>query len=293
MQRRTNIQGSSSIILLSILTILVQFIAYYFFDLYLIIWGVSCLISMVCCHILLEQTTTYEACFLYSLLALFVSLVIIVITYWGNTQSFMPYTGAMSGIAIINWLIPFLYCFFRNMFDYSTKIENFNYFYLNISIIFCLFYSAVILYGAFISDSFLWAYPVATDSYNFIPFGVISTVIEDYLYNSIPLSKIIIYLVSRIVIFLPYGFYIALLFRKQTRFPKFLALFLFPFLIEVLQFIFVPSHCDIDDLIYALIGGILGSLSFHLTSLVFHALSGKTFLSGDNEYRFHNSSLHF
>lgn len=293
MQRRTNIQVSSLIMLLGILTVLVQFATYYFFEAYLIIWGISCLMSVVCCHILLEQTTSYEACFNYSIFTLFVSLIITIISYFGNVRVFMPYTTAMLGIVLLNWLIPMLHCYLRNMLDYGTKVDNFNAFYRNISITFAIFYFAILLYGSFAKDAFPWAYKEASETYNFMPFSIIATLIEDYLYDYIPLSDIITYLVTRIVAFIPYGFYIALLLRRQPRLSRFFAMLQLPLFLEILQYFFLPQFCDIDDLIYGLIGGLLGSLLFILSAAIFRAVSGKEFLSRENDYRFSGSSLYY
>lgn len=272
---------------------MVQFTTYYFFEAFYVVWGVSALISVVCCHILLEQSATYEACFNFSLLTLFISLIIILLTCFGSAEAFLPYTGVMFGIAVINWLIPMLHCFLRYMLDYGTRIEGFNEFYRNISIIFLLFYFGILIYGAFVENAFPWAYPVKTDTYNFLPFSILATQIEDYLYSSMTLKEIVTYLLSRTITFVPYGFYIALLLRRQTRLARFFALLQLPILIEVLQYIFVPSRCDIDDLIYAIIGGLIGSLSFFLMNVIFHAFSGKDFLAKDTDYRFTNSPLHF
>lgn len=293
MQKRTSIQISSMVIMLSMLTILVQFAAYYFFAAFYIIWGISCLIAIICCHILLEQSVSYEACFNYSLLNIFISLVIILLTYYGKDEAFLPYTGTMLGIAAINWLIPMFHCLLRYMFDYGTRIDDFNDFYRNISVVFLLFYFAVILYGNSVKNAFPWAYPDINTSYNFAPFGVIATMIEDYLYDNASLHEIITYLLSRTLIFLPYGFYSTLLLRRQSRLPRFFALLMLPFIIEVLQYIFLPERCDIDDLIYALVGGLIGSLSFYLLNVIFRAFSGRNFLAKETDYRFSNSSLHF
>jgi hypothetical protein len=179
------------------------------------------------------------------------------------------------------------------MFDYGTRIEDFIDFYRNMSIEFLLFYFTAIIYGAFVKDAFPWAYPVIVDSPNFAPFQVLATQIEDYLYDYVSLSEIINYLLSRVLAFVPYGFYITLLLRRQTRLPKLFALLLLPFVIEAVQYIFLPGSCDIDDLLYAIIGGILGSVLFYLINIIFHAFSGREFLARENDYRYSGSSLHF
>lgn len=293
MQRRMNIQSTSLIILLSVLTILLQFTIYYFFEAAFIIWGVSCLITIICCHLLLEMTNTYEVCFQYATLTIFVSLVINVICYYGKVQSFLPYSGTMLGIFIINWLIPVLHCSLRSVVDYGTKIDDFYDFYRNISILFFTFYIVIVLIATFSKNTFPWAYPINYDTFNLLPFGIISTLIEDYLYGNVTLSEIITYLFSHILAFIPYGYYITLALRRQTRLPRFFALLLFPFVIEVLQFYFNPAYCDIDDLIYALIGGLVGSFIFFLTNTISLAISGREFLMKDNDYRFANGKLHF
>ncbi len=293
MQRRSNIQVSSLIIIFSILTILIQFATYHFLEASFIIWGISGLISIACCHILLEQTVSYEACFNYSFLTLFVSLSIIATSYFGNVQTFLPYTSTMLGIAVINWLIPMIHCFLRSMFEYGTRIDDFNEFYRNQSIVFFLFYMVILIYGFFAKGAFPWAYRAVTESSNFTPFEVITNQIEDYIYGLIPLSDVITYLLSRILAYVPYGFYLSLALRKQTRLPRFIALLSLPFIIEVLQYFIISERCDVDDIIYAFLGGVIGTILFFLTNVIFRAISGKYFLMKDNNHRFSSNSLHF
>lgn len=295
MQRRTNIQISSLIVFLSILTIIIQFAAYYFFASFYAIIGVSSLILIIGCHILLERSLTYEACFNYTILNVFISMIITLFIYFGKDSSYTlaPYTNTLIGIVIINWFIPTLHCFLRQMFEYGTRIEHFITFYRNNSIIFLLFYIGVILYGSFFTNAFSWAYQANTEAVNLTPFWVLSTLIEDYLYDLIPLSDIVIYLSSRILLFIPYGFYCTLATRRRSRLLKYTTFLMFPIILEVLQYFIYPLRCDIDDVIYAFIGGILGSLLFYLTNLIFRSVSGKDFLGKDSAYQFSNSSLHF
>lgn len=293
MQRHSNIHISSLIVSFSILTIIVQFAAYYFLASSYMIWGISALISIICCHILLEQSITYETCFIYIVLTLFVSLTITVLIYFGMDHSTIPYNTILIGIVTINWLVPTLLCLLRNMFDYGARIENYAPFFRNNSIVFLLFYFVFIVYSAFAKGAFPWAYPVPLETANFIPFWVIPTQIEDYMNGLIPLSDIVIYLSSRILIYAPYGFFCALITRGHARTLRFLSLLMFPLLLEVLQFLFIKTRCDIDDLMYAFMGGILGSLGFYLINKIFHAVSGKEFLEKKPDYRFSNSTLHW
>jgi glycopeptide antibiotics resistance protein len=207
--------------------------------------------------------------------------------------TYIPYTSTLIGIAVINWFIPTLHCLFRNLFDYGIKIDDFLSYFRNNSILFLTFYIGFMMYGSFLTNAFPWAYTSNPEAVNFTPFLVISTQIEDFLYERIPLSDIIVYLSSRIFIFIPYGFYCTLFLRRQSRLLRFFLLLLLPVTLEILQYFLYPTRFDIDDVIYALIGGIFGSLIFYLMNVIFLAVSGKEFLAKDTIYRFSNSSLHF
>ncbi len=293
MQRRTNVQVSSLIILLSIITICIQFVIYYFFAAAVVIWGIAALITLISCHILLEQTSTYEVCFNYSSLILFISAVILLLSFLNEDQAYLPFTGSMLGIAAINWLIPCLYCFIRNMLDYGTHIEDYDLFYRNHSVLFFVIYLGILCYGLFGVDAFPFAYQGTLNSPNIIPFETITIQIEDYLYSIIPLSDIVIYLLVRILVFLPYGFQMTLVLRRQPRLIRALGLFVLPVILELTQLFLIPKRFDIDDIIYAILGGILGSLLYYLCNMVFRAFTGKNFLSKETDYPFSNSGLHF
>lgn len=290
MHRRSHMELSLMIVFLSIISILIQYLAYYFLDPTYIILGISGLVVLICIHILLEKSLTYESCFVYTTLTLFISILIALLTYLGNL---LPITNTLYGIVIVNWLMPTLYCIMRSMFDNSSRHENFKSFYRNVSIIFILFYMGVLLYGNFNEKAFPWAYNMVSGQINFTPFWSIATQIEDYINQMIPLSDILTYLSIRILTYIPYGYYAVLILRKSSKLIRLLFLLLLPIVIEILQYFIIPSRFDIDDVIYAFIGGIIGASIFHLTNLVYRAISGKNFLSSDSDYRYSNSSLHF
>lgn len=291
MQRRTNLQISSIIILMGIFTICIEFGAYHFLKPSYLVWGISCIASIICCHVLLSQSGSYEACYCYSLLTIFMSLSMTALSYLGEARGFLPYSWIMPGLVIINWLIPLLHCLIRYIVDYGTRIEDFIVFYRNISIIFIIFYLSIILYSSFAPGAFEWAYPIKRTQYNLLPFEIIATLIEDKLYGKIPLSDITAYLLPRIAIFMPYGFYIRLILFKKTRLIRIISFLLFPLLLELLQYFIIPSRCDIDDIIYGVIGSLLGSLFFALFNFIVRAISGKDFLIKND--RFYHGSLRF
>lgn len=293
MRRRSNMEISSMIVFLSIISILIQFGAYYFFASTYIILGISGAVVILCTHILLEQSLTYEACTVYTILTLFISIIITFLTYLGTDTSLIPFTNTLYGIIAVNWLVPTAHCFIRNMFDYGIRIKKFQSFYRNISIIFILFYIGILIYGSFGEDAFPLIYHMKSGGLNFTPFWSIATYIEDYLNHMIPLSDILTYLLSRILTYIPYGFYGILILRNNSKFIRFIFLLLLPSAIELFQYFIIPARCDIDDVIYSFIGGVIGALLFHMTNAIYRGVSGRDFLSKDSDFRYSNSSLYF
>jgi len=292
MRRRSNMEISSLIVFLSIISIIVQFVAYYFLASKYLILGISAVALIICTHILSEMSLNFESCFIYTILVLFISLIITLLTYLG-ADTLLPYTNTLIGIVALNWLVPTIYCIFRNMFDFGGRIENFLTFYRKVSIIFILFYIGILIYGSFAADAFPWVYRMKTDSYNFTPFWSIATQIEDYINHMIPLSDIITYLLSRILTYIPYGFYVILLLRNKSKLIRFISLLLLPSAIELFQYFIIPARCDIDDIVYAFIGGVIGALWFHLTNVIYRTISGRDFLAKDSDFRINTHTLYF
>lgn len=293
MRRRSHMEISSMIVILSIFSIVIQFIAYYFLASTYLILAISCLIIILCTHILLEQTLTFEACFIYTILILFISLIITLLTYFGTEANIIPFTNTLYIIIALNWSVPTTYCLIQSMFDHNLRIKKFHSFYRNVSIVFILFYIVILIYGAFTKDAFPWAYRMKTNGHNFIPFWNIATQIENYINKMIPLSDIVMYLLSRILIYIPYGFYGSLMLRNTSKLIRFIFLLFLPSLINLIQYFIIPSRCDIDDIIYGYIGGVIGVLLFYAINTVYRGVSGRDFLSKNTESRYFSNSIHF
>lgn len=293
MQRKDNIQISSLLVICSILTILLQIASYCIFGNYFIVLIISALLCIVSCHMLLEKAASFQVCFDYSILTLFITLLITILTYNHTDYPFLPGTSLTIGIAMINWFIPIMHCFIRYMLNYSSHLEDYPSFYRNSSIFFIVAYLLVLSYGAFVKDAFPLADQMIPGTYNFIPFWSLSSLINEYLYKDFTLNTIFIYLCSRIIIFIPYGFYCKLLLRGKSKLMGLAVLFVLPLLIELFQGIYIPSRCDIDDIIFGVIGGLFGIVSYYLINFIFNLFSGKDFLAKESGYHFSNSTLHF
>ena len=92
-------------------------------------------------------------------------------------------------------------------------------------------------------------------SFNIIPFNTIKLYIYGYINGYVSLKVFLINIFGNLVVLMPYGMFIPLIFKKKNKYYKFLILMIILVIgIEVLQFITLSGSCDIDDLILNVIG---------------------------------------
>ncbi len=75
--------------------------------------------------------------------------------------------------------------------------------------------------------------------------------------------------IMNVVIFVPFGMYVGVLFRQWTLGKKYFFFFIISFLFEALQFIFKVGAFDITDIIANTLGGAIGILIFYAISKLF------------------------
>lgn len=290
---RSSISNATLIILFSMLTILIQFGVYYFTGAVILTSIIAVLVCLLCCHILLEQTLSYDTCFSYSLLNIFISTLMISLSYFSETGFLLPFKPELALFVIVNWSVPLLYCIIRSLTDHSSKYSDFKIFYRNINIVFVLFYLFLMVILLFLNNmEFVQTYARDT-RINFTPFITIATAIEDYFNEYLKFGVILKYLLQGTLIFLPYGFYITLLLRYRGRIIRLVSFLILPVLVELLQLIFVMGKVDIDDIILGLLGGFMGAFLYHIINRIYLAFTEEDFLYERRSYSFGNHSLYF
>ncbi len=102
---------------------------------------------------------------------------------------------------------------------------------------------------------------------NPIPFQTIRVCIENFEWD-----KFLINIVGNIVMFLPWGFGLALLWKKNQSLKRSMFFsFLLPAFIESFQ-LFINRHVDVDDLILNFLGGVTGAVLYFAMRKKFPAL---------------------
>ena len=93
------------------------------------------------------------------------------------------------------------------------------------------------------------------NSFNIIPFDTIKLFMNGYKNGVVTQKDFLINVYGNLFVFMPYGIFIPLIFKKINKYYKFLIFItVFVIIIELLQFLTLSGSCDIDDLILNVIG---------------------------------------
>ena len=92
-------------------------------------------------------------------------------------------------------------------------------------------------------------------SFNIVPFSTIRLFINGYLNDLVTFRDFSINIFGNLFALMPYGMFIPLIFKRINKYHKFLILMIILVIgIELLQFITLSGSCDIDDLIFNVMG---------------------------------------
>ncbi|MCX7748313.1 MAG: VanZ family protein [Clostridia bacterium] len=115
-------------------------------------------------------------------------------------------------------------------------------------------YLVILLYQLFLGRYRTYG---AERRYNIRPFNTISRFIEHY--DQVTFHSWVINLIGNVVVFMPFGFFLPILFRKINGLGKaFLISMLFSLCAEMIQFIFNVGWFDVDDILLNTAGAVLG-----------------------------------
>ena len=124
-----------------------------------------------------------------------------------------------------------------------------------------LLYLGALAYFMFFADN--WGRKQISEfySYNFIPFREIGRYLR--FWKQIGLPHVVLNLAGNIIGFMPFGFFVPLLFRFHRDIPFILGIsFFFSAAIEFLQLISRVGSCDVDDVLLNTLGGLCGYALF-------------------------------
>lgn len=103
------------------------------------------------------------------------------------------------------------------------------------------------------------------NSFNIIPFKTIINFIINYINSNISLSVFMYNILGNIIAFMPFAFFLPLIFKNQEKIKNFIITMIgIVIFIELLQFITLSGSCDIDDVILNVFGSYMLFKIFHI-----------------------------
>lgn len=148
-KRSVNI--SSLVILLSLLSFLFEMCLYYFIPQHLITVAVAAIISLGLAHFFLESSLNYDYCFLHASFMTITSTAFTIIVYLMQPNVWIAYDYSLIALIIVNWFIPFGYCFIRDFCDRGPRFAEYLFFFYGMSILFLIIYAIALVKLLFVT----------------------------------------------------------------------------------------------------------------------------------------------
>lgn len=156
---------------------------------------------------------------------------------------------------MLSWFGAIIPCFIIKFADKNNKYINFRTFFKLISIIFACIYLFTLSYALFFKDGVHGLRGI-----NIIPFKTI----VPYLTGNALANRgtMVVNLLANVLLFVPLGFYLAIINIKNNVFYKIGIFLAVPLTIEIVQFILKRGISDIDDIILNFLGSLLGMVLY-------------------------------
>ncbi len=260
------------IILISLLVTAIQFFIYYCLGggwLGLMLAGLCVLLGGIAVHAL---TGELEEVFSYLLLPCICAggAGLLIPQLSGDI---LPEAGTVFTGCFLAWLIPVVYACLFTWAEGSSALPQFSAFYLKSAVFFYVVYFGVLIYW-FVAYSRI---PESEVTAQFIPFATFAAYVDGVISETVPLERLLQFVAERIGMFLPYGFFIAMIGRKIHSLLRLGLVLVLPVIVELLQYILKFNTFDMDDIIFCFLGGLFGMLLFVIFNALFQKTTGKNF----------------
>ena len=128
-----------------------------------------------------------------------------------------------------------------------------------ISWVFFIMYLVMMVYFLFFSEQ-MGRIPGTQYRYNLVPLAEIKRYLNYR--DKIGSFHVMLNLLGNVFCFIPFGFVIPILTRKQNALRMFLLSMAASVLVELLQLVSMLGSCDVDDIILNTLGGLIGYMMF-------------------------------
>lgn len=270
----TQIESSKTmwIVLISLGVSVLQFIIYHFTDgsgLGLVLTGLCILLGGVAVHLI---TGEQEELFSYLLIPC-VCMGGVGVLIPQLKGEILPQSSTAFIGCVMAWLIPVVYACIFTWAEGSTALPQFSGFYKKAAVFFYLVYFGLLVFW-FVEYSRV---PEEEVTVQLIPFATFAAFIDGMISDTVSPERLLGFLAERVLLFLPYGFFVAMVGRKLHSLLRLGLVLVLPVLVELLQFLLKFSSCDADDAVFSFLGGLIGMLAFVIFNALFQKSTGKNF----------------
>lgn len=286
MYQRQSIKINTLLVLSCILYLGFEFGIYYLTDSALYVFGIAVLGGLILTHTFLEAALTYDVCFLLVLFSAVPASILSLLIYFNQTGNLLIYHDFLPYLVLAHWLVPVFYCTFRCLTDRGPRFVRYNSFFVKASILFFLYYLPALVIRSFIIP-LEFPYTFSGREVSLMPFMETATHIEDFIYTGVGINALLSYIVHILFLFLPVGFYGALLLKQLSMLPKALLCLVIPACIEGVIWL-TKGTFVIDACIFRFFGILLGIIAYKTINQLFRFYTREDFLYERNRYSFFN-----
>lgn len=269
-------------VMMAILTFALEYLLFSLVDNTMLLILLVIITLLITNHILLEVTLRYKACFMQTIILLILSSGLSFYLMINGNIGSLHYSWLYWLTTALSWLVPFIYCFFRQYMDRGPRFPDYNKFFVGMSITFFIPFTAIFIYLNYINpDYFIIHQP---KGYSYIPFYTTSAFIENIISDNITISTLSTYIAQYILLFLPLGYYIRLLTRDFSLIIRIICFIILCGGTEAIKIPLLHSFI-MDNILYSLIGTLIGVALFAFVDY-------KHYQKKDQEY-LHKTSFNF
>ena len=188
---------------------------------------------------------------------------------------------------LLAWLIPVVYACIFTWAVGGTALGQFSVFYKKAAVFLYVVYFGILIYW------FGWhsRIPAGEVRLQLIPFASFAAYIDGVMADVVPVERLLQFLTERILLFLPYGFFIAMVCRKLHSLLRLLLVLLLPVAVELLQLLLQLNSCTADDVIFSFLGGLIGMLCFVIFNGLFQKTTGKNYDGSEIERDYYGRKI--
>lgn len=260
------------IVLAGLLAGVLQFVIYHFIGsnwIGILLAGLAVLLGGIFVHVITEEQ---EELFAYLLVpCVFSGLAGLLIPHLEG--SLLPESNTVLIGCLLAWMLPVLYACIYTWVAGHTAIGQFAVFYKRAEVFFYLVYFGSLVYWF----GFRNHVQEAEVTLQLVPFTAFAGTVEGVMNGTVPMQQLLGFLAEHVLLFLPYGFFIGMVCRKLHGMIHLLLVLVIPAAVELLQYLLQWNSFAMDDVIFSLLGGLLGLLCFVGFNLLFQQTTGKNF----------------